>query len=63
MHQYANCLRCDWTGNVVNPTDPDLYITVENAFQILNKMAKLPFLKCPKCGSELSTKAIWVEDC
>lgn len=63
LHQYANCLKCDWIGNVVNPTDPDLYITMENRFEILNKMAQLPFLKCPKCGSEISTKAIWLEDC
>ncbi len=63
LHQYANCLKCDWTGNVVNPTDPDLYITMGNRFEILNKMAQLPFLKCPKCGSEISTRAIWIEDC
>lgn len=61
--QYANCLKCNWTGNVANPTDPDLYITMKNEFQILKEMTKLPFLKCPKCGSELSTKAIWLEDC
>lgn len=61
--QYANCLKCDWTGNIANPTDPDLYITMKNEFQILKEMAKLPFLKCPKCGSELSARAIWLEDC
>lgn len=61
--QYANCLKCNWTGNVANPTDPDLYFTMKNKFQILKEMNKLPFLKCPKCGSEISTKAIWLEDC
>lgn len=61
--QYANCLRCDWRGNIANPTDPDLYITLENRFDILKKMNQLSFCKCPKCGSEISSKAIWLEDC
>lgn len=61
--QYAKCLKCEWTGIVANPTNPDLYLTMKNEFQILKEMAKLPFLKCPKCRSELSTKAIWLEDC
>lgn len=61
--QYAQCLQCNWTGNVANPTDPDLYITMENRFKILNEMARLSFLKCPKCRCEISTKAIWLEDC
>lgn len=60
--QYANCLTCDWRGNIANPTDPDLYITLENRFEILKKMNKLSFYKCPKCGSEISSKAIWLED-
>lgn len=60
--QYANCLKCDWTGNIANPTDIDLYITMENEYQILKEMAKLPFLKCPKCGGKLSARAIWMED-
>lgn len=61
LHQNANCLKCVWAGNVVSPTDPDLYITMENEFEILNKMNQLSFCKCPKCGSEISTKAIWLE--
>ncbi len=60
--QYVNCIKCDWIGNAASPNDPDLYITMENRFEILNKMAQLPFLKCPKCGSGISTRAIWVED-
>ena len=58
--EYVNCLKCDWTGNAANPTAMDLYNSMDNCFEILKKMHQLPFLKCPKCGSELSTKAIWV---
>lgn len=60
--QYANCLKCDWTGSIANPTDPDLYITMENEFDILKKMDQLSFYKCQKCGSAISSKAIWIED-
>lgn len=60
--QYANCLKCSWSGTVANPTNPDLYITMENRFDILNNMNQLSFCKCPKCGSEISSKAIWIED-
>ena len=59
--QYANCLKCDWNGSIANPTDPDLYITLENRFDIMKKMNQLSFCKCPKCGSEISGKAIWTE--
>ena len=59
--QYANCLKCGWTGYTANPTDPDLYITLKNRFDILRNLNKLPFCKCPKCGNEISSKAIWVE--
>lgn len=59
--QYANCLKCNWHGIAANPTDNELYFTMDNYYEILNKMYKLPFLKCPLCGNELSTKAIWVE--
>ena len=62
VHQNVNCLKCDWTGNVVSPTDPDLYLTMDNRFDILNKMYQLSFCKCPKCGGEISSKAIWIED-
>lgn len=60
--QYANCLKCDWNGSIANPTEPDLYITLENRFDILKKMNQLPFCKCPKCGNEISSKAIWTEN-
>lgn len=60
--QYANCLKCDWAGKVANPTDPDLYITMETMFDILEKLNQLPFCKCPKCGGTISAKAIWLED-
>ena len=59
--QYANCLMCEWAGCIANPTDPDLFITLKNRFEILRNLDKLPFCKCPKCGSEISSKAIWVE--
>lgn len=59
--QYANCLKCDWNGSIANPTDPDLYITMENRFDIMKKMNQLSFCKCPECGSEISSKAIWTE--
>lgn len=58
--QHANCLKCDWNGSIANPTDPDLYITSENRFDILKKMNQLSFCMCPKCGSEISSKAIWI---
>lgn len=58
--EYANCLKCDWNGSIANPTDPDLYITSENMFDILKKMNQLSFCMCPKCGSEISSKAIWI---
>ena len=59
--QYANCLKCNWQGNIANPTDTDLYAAMENRFDIIKKMYKLPFLKCPLCGNELSCKAIWID--
>ena len=61
--QYANCLKCDWNGIIANPTEPDLFLTLENRFDILKRMNQLPFCKCPKCGNEISSKAIWVEKC
>ncbi len=60
--QNANCLRCEWRGSAANPTHPELYVSMENWSDILKKMKQLPFLKCPRCGSEISTKAIWIED-
>ena len=59
--QYANCLKCNWQGNIANPTDTDLYATMENRFNIIKTMYELPFLKCPLCGNELSGKAIWID--
>lgn len=59
--QYVNCLACDWTGTIANPTDPDLYITLENEFEILRKMGQLCFCKCPRCGSKISSRGIWIE--
>ncbi len=61
LFQYAHCLKCDWCGNIANPTDPDLYITMNNRFEILKKMNQLSFCQCPKCGGQLSSKAIWIE--
>lgn len=58
--EYVNCLKCEWTGIAANPTARDPYALMNNRFEILRKMFQLPFLKCPKCGSELSTKAIWL---
>lgn len=59
--QNVNCLKCDWKGISASPTDPDLYITMENRFDILKQVHKLNFCKCPQCGSEISNKGIWVE--
>ncbi len=59
--QNAKCLKCNWKGTAANPTDTDLYFTMDNDLEFLRKAFKLPFLKCPLCGNELSTKAIWVE--
>ena len=61
--EYVNCLKCDWNGIAASPTAVDLYITLENRFDILKEISQLSFLKCPKCGSKLSTEAIWLEDC
>ena len=59
--QNAYCAECDWKGIAANPTDPDLYVTMENQFAILREMNHLSFCKCPKCGNQISTKAIWIE--
>ncbi|MCR5837088.1 MAG: hypothetical protein K6G88_11325 [Lachnospiraceae bacterium] len=59
--QYANCLKCNWHGTIANPTDTDLYATMDNRFDIIKKMYELPFLKCPLCGNMLSGKAIWID--
>lgn len=61
LFQCAHCLKCDWRGSIANPTDPDLYITMNNRFAILKEMNQLTFCQCPKCGGELSGKAIWIE--
>ena len=60
--EYANCLKCDWKGRIANPTNPGLYCALKNEFELMRKANKLPSCKCPKCGGELSRKAIWVED-
>lgn len=60
--QYAKCFQCDWTGSIACPVNTDLYITMENWLEILRKMDELPFLNCPKCGGEISSKAIWIEE-
>lgn len=60
--QYTNCSKCNWKGIIANPTDTDLYITMESRFDILKKMYELPFLKCPLCGKEILGKAIWIDN-
>ena len=60
--QYADCSACGWHGNRASPTEPDLYITLENRFEILKRMGQLSFRSCPVCGSRISTKAIWIEE-
>ena len=60
--QYVHCLKCDWNGSIACPTEPELYETMENKFDILEKMWQLPFCKCPKCGNEISSQAIWIEN-
>lgn len=62
VHQYAHCLVCDWQGSVVSPMEPDLYLELEDRFNILKELDKLPFCNCPKCGNKLSTQAIWIEN-
>lgn len=59
--EHANCLRCDWEGNIANPTNLDLYFNLKNEYEIVHDMYKLPFCVCPKCGGEISRKAIWIE--
>lgn len=60
--QYANCSRCNWTGTIANPTEPDLYITLENRFEVMRQMAQLCYCRCPRCGGGLSSRGIWMED-
>ena len=60
--EYANCLKCDWKGRIANPTEPSLYGGLKNEFELMRQAARLPSLKCPKCGGEISRKAIWIED-
>lgn len=59
--EYANCLKCEWNGKIANPTNPDLYFNLKNEFEVLHCINQLPFCKCPKCGGEVSRKAIWIE--
>ena len=61
QREHANCLRCDWEGNIANPTNLDLYFMLKNDYEIVHDMYKLPFCTCPKCGGEISRKAIWIE--
>lgn len=59
--EHANCLKCDWEGTIANPTHPEVFFGLKNEFELMRKMDKLPFCKCPKCGGEISRQAIWVE--
>lgn len=59
--QNVYCLNCNWTGIIANPLEPDLYITMKNRFEILDRLSNILFCKCPKCKGELSNKGIWVE--
>ena len=59
---YAKCSKCDWEGSIADPTASDLYFTMKNRAEILNKMFELPFLKCPLCGNDLTAKAIWLQN-
>ncbi|MCH5280278.1 MAG: hypothetical protein J1E61_02325 [Lachnospiraceae bacterium] len=56
----AQCLKCDWTGIVANPSNSSLFECMENWSEITCAMKKLPSRKCPICGSELSRHAIWI---
>lgn len=59
---YAKCSKCDWEGSIADPTDTDLYVTMKNRADILQKMFELPFLKCPLCGNDITARAIWLQN-
>ncbi len=60
--QYSHCTMCDWNGLIANPAEASLYDNISNRFEILKKINKFFFLCCPKCKSQLDSKAIWLEN-
>lgn len=55
------CPRCDWKGEVLNPTYPPLYDYLENKWDLVEEAEKLPQLPCPKCGSRLERHPVWLK--
>lgn len=59
----TECTNCNWRGTIANPTLPDLYIMLEDRFELMRKCAQLKQVTCPICNGKLKRDAIWVEHC
>lgn len=57
----VKCDKCNWIGEIANPTEPSLYDTVKNRFEILDRVWIIPKKPCPNCGEGLQRYAIWTE--
>jgi len=57
----VKCDKCNWIGEIANPTEPSLYDTVSNRFDVLDEVWEIANLPCPKCGEKLPRHAIWTE--
>lgn len=57
----TECTNCNWRGTIANPTLPDLYIMLEDRFELMRKSAQLKQVTCPICNGKLKRDAIWVE--
>ncbi|MEJ8307399.1 hypothetical protein [Saccharibacillus sacchari] len=58
----AECEVCKWTGQIANPTIPELYFGCRNRWDAMEEAYKAPFVPCPKCHSVLSRPTIWIDD-
>lgn len=57
----TECTNCGWRGTIANPTLPDLYLMLEDRFELMRKSAQLKKVTCPICNGRLKRDAIWVE--
>lgn len=56
----TTCQECGWQGIIANPTLPDLYDTVNDKFNEMNKTVQLRTKRCPVCNAKLGRHAIWI---
>ena len=59
--EITECTNCNWRGTIANPTLPDLYIMLEDRFELMRKCSQLKQVTCPICNRKLKRDAIWVE--